>query len=244
VGFEARQYIPLPISEVAVDWLKVGEFENAEGARLQQILLIGIPNEVIKKYKTIFKNCGLRLAALEVESVALVRAFPRFPRPTLIVDIGALSTNIVATEGGVLKHGAQTDYGGIHLTQALSKSLGVSGRRAEELKRRRGLTATGGESELSTLIVPFLDVIIQEVRYAKDSYERRFSKKIEQAVLVGGGAELLGAEKYFERQLSLPVLSPEIFSDIDYDEKLAPLRKSFSRIFPVAVGLAKKYFQT
>ncbi len=244
VGFEARQYIPLPISEVSIDWLKVDEFENAEGAPMQRILLIGIPNEIIKKYKTIFKNCGLKLTALEIESISLVRALPQFLRPTLIVDIGAESTTIIVTEGGVLKHSSQTDYGGIHLTQALSKSLGVSVRRAEELKRRRGLEATGGESELSTLIVPFLDVIIQEVRYAADSYERRFAKKIGGFALTGGGAELLGVEKYFGTQLGLPVVAPEIFGNVDYDEKLEPLRKNFSKNFPVAVGLAKRYFQT
>ncbi|HXF43989.1 MAG TPA: type IV pilus assembly protein PilM [Candidatus Paceibacterota bacterium] len=244
VGFEARQYIPLPPEQVSIDWLKVDEFENEQGGRMQRIIIIGIPNETIKRYKAVFENCGLRLNALEFESIALVRAMPRFDRPTLVVDLGAESTAIVVAEGGVLKDARQTDYGGIHLTQALSKNLGVSAKRAEELKRRRGLLATGGESELSTLILPFLDVIIQEVRYAQDSYERRYGKKVEQLVLAGSGAELLGIEKYFAGQLDLKTVAPDIFGGIDYEPNLDPLRKNFSRTLAVAVGLAKRYFQT
>ncbi|KKU94366.1 MAG: Type IV pilus assembly protein PilM [Candidatus Jorgensenbacteria bacterium GW2011_GWA1_48_13] len=243
VGFEARQYIPLPVSEVSIDWLKVDEFDSPQGGRSQRLLLIGIPNETIRKYKNIFKNCGLRLVALELETFSLIRALGRFSSPTLVVDIGAESTAIAVAEAGVLKHVSQTDYGGIHLTAALSKSLGVSVKRAEELKRRRGLLATGGESELSTLIVPFLDVIIQEVRYAQDSYERRWAKKVAGLTLVGGGSELLGIEKYLERQMGLPCTSPDVFGDVDYDASAEPLRRNLSRVLPVAVGLAKKYFQ-
>ena len=54
--FGMKQYIPLPISEVAVDWMKVGEYKDEKGFLLQQILLISVPQEQIKKYKKIFKD--------------------------------------------------------------------------------------------------------------------------------------------------------------------------------------------
>ena len=173
----------------------------------------------------------------------MIRALGRFSSPTLVVDIGAESTAIAVAEAGVLKHVSQTDYGGIHLTAALSKSLGVSVKRAEELKKRRGLMVGAGEYELSTSLLPFLDVIIQEVRYAQDSYERRWAKKVAGLTLVGGGSELLGIEKYLERQMGLPCTSPDVFGDVDYDASAEPLRRNLSRVLPVAVGLAKKYFQ-
>ncbi|MCP6720197.1 MAG: type IV pilus assembly protein PilM [Patescibacteria group bacterium] len=242
VAFQAKQYIPLPVNEVSIDWLKVEEFESSRGGRLQRILLIGVPNEIIKKYKNIFKAADLRLITLEVENLSLVRTLGSLDAVTMVVDIGAESTNTIITEKGVLKHSSQTDYGGIHLTQALSKSLGISTLRAEELKRRRGLLGSGGESELSTLILPFLDVIIQEVKYARDSYERRYSKKVEKLILVGGGANLLGIEKYFGNQMDLVITAPPTFANLEYNPELEPAVKGLARQLPVALGLAKKYF--
>lgn len=242
VAFQAKQFIPLPIKEVTIDWTKVDEFENEQGGRFQRIIIIGISNTVIKKYKNIFKNAGLRLVALEIESLALVRALGNLDVPTLVVDIGAENTSIIVTEKGLLKHAAQADYGGIHLTQAISKSLGITVRRAEELKRRRGLLGSQGESELSTLILPFLDVIIQETRYARDFFERRYGQKVQKLMLVGGGANLLGIEKYFGNQIDLPILSPTTFSDLIYDEKLELSVKYLKNELPVAIGLAKRYF--
>ena len=106
--FEARQYIPLPISEVALDWMKVGEYTDEKGFKRIQILLISVPQEQIKKYQKIFKAAGLSLFALELESLSLVRMTGTDPTPTVIVDIGSRSTNIAFTEGGQLKFNSRS----------------------------------------------------------------------------------------------------------------------------------------
>lgn len=243
VVFQAKQYVPLPVKEVSIDWFKTEEFENPRGGRFQRILLIGIPNEIIKKYKKVFRAANLRLVTLEIESLSLVRALGKLDAVTMVVDIGAESTNMIVTEKGVLKYSSQTDYGGIHLTKSLSKSLGVSASRAEELKRRRGLLGSGGESELSTLIIPFLDVIIQEARYARGSYERRYSKKVEKLILVGGGANLLGIEKYFGNEIGLTVTAPLTFANFKYNPEIEPAIRDLTRQLSIAIGLAKRYFQ-
>jgi type IV pilus assembly protein PilM len=243
VSFQAKQYIPLPQSAVSHDWIKVDEFENEKGVKFQRLLLIGMPSGIIRKYKNIFKAVGLRLVALELETLALVRALGNFSEPTLVVDIGGEATSINVLEGGLVKHSSISDYGGIHLTQALSRSLGLSVVRAEELKRRRGLLGKEGETELSTLILPFLDVIIQETRYARDSYERRYGKKVEKFMLVGGGANLLGIERYFGNQMNLSATSPSTLNGFEYSSDLEPAARSLKNELPVAIGLARRYFK-
>ena len=49
--FQARQYIPLPVSAVSVDWFIIEEYEEPGVCKFQRILLIGVPNEIIRKYK-------------------------------------------------------------------------------------------------------------------------------------------------------------------------------------------------
>lgn len=248
IKFQARQQMPVNVSELSIDWIKTGEFKSASvgGQReslTQRIMLIGFPKEIIEKYKKIFKQLPVSLMEMEYESFALTRALTTSDDAvTMIIDIGAESTNVVFAEGGKWEYNAQVDYGGVYLTQALSRGLGVSVSRAEILKKRRGLLGTGGESELSTLLTPFLDVIIQEVRRTRIVYETKYGKKVQQAIVVGGGANLLGIEKYFGQQIELPLLSPKPFSHITYKPELDFAIKNVSRDFAVAIGLAERHF--
>ena len=243
VSFQIHQYIPLPTSEVAIEWIKVGEKEDEKGFTKQEILIISVPNEQIKRYQSIFKLAGLQLKALEMESLSLIRALiANDPTPTLIVDIGARSTNIAVADKGFLKHNYQTDFAGSSLTQAIASGLNINIRRAEELKKQRGLLGAGGEYELSTLTLPFLDAIINEAKRAGANYEKSQGVKVERVILTGGGANLLGIEKYFEEQINLPTVIGNPFSKVKYPPRIEPIVKELGPSFSVAIGLGIKEF--
>ncbi len=243
VQFQARQYIPLPISEVALDWSKVGEAEDERGAKVNQILLISVPQEQIKKYQNIFQSAGLVLKALEVESLSILRsAVGNDPTPTMLVDIGSLTTDILIADGGNLKYSGQTDFSGSSLTQALATSLNINPLRAEELKKERGIIGTGPNYELSTIMLPFLDAIISEVRRAEFTYKNQFplAKPIERMILTGGGANLLGIEKYFKDQFQRTVVRGAPLSKMEYPPILEPLGQELNSFLAVAIGLGLK----
>lgn len=243
MSFQISQHIPLPVQEVAIEWLKVGQREDEGGFVKQQVLVISIPNELISRYQTIFKLAGLKLKALEVESLSLARVFSdNNPAPSLLVDIGGRSTNISIVEKGFLKYNNHADFAGGSLTQAISSGLNINIRRAEELKKQRGLLGAGGEFELSTLIFPFLDAIINEANRGRTVFEKNQGVKIERVLLVGGGANLLGIEKYFEEQINLPVNIGNPFLKLEYPAKIEPMIKELGPSFAVAVGLGIKEF--
>ena len=243
VVFQARQYIPLPVSEVTIDWLKVGEREDEEGVKKQQILLTSVPNERIRSYQSIFKAAGLKLIALEIESFSLARSLiANDPTPTILVDIGGRSTNIAVIDKSFWKYNGRTDFAGASLTQAIASGINIDIRRAEELKKRRGLTGAGGEYELSTLMFPYLDVIIEEVRRVKDFYEKEYLGKIERIILAGGGANLLGIENYFTERLGLPSVRGNPFGKINYPPQLEPVVNDLGPCLSVAIGLGIRQF--
>ncbi|OGY97679.1 MAG: hypothetical protein A2855_00385 [Candidatus Liptonbacteria bacterium RIFCSPHIGHO2_01_FULL_57_28] len=241
VAFQARQYIPLPISEVALDWSKVGEYEDDKGFKYSQILLISVPHAEIKKYQDMCKAAGLSLQSLEVESVSLTRMLiGTDPTPTYIIDIGSRSTSISIAENGALKFSSQTDFAGASLTQALATSLSINPVRAEELKKERGILGTGPNYELSTIMIPFLDAIISEVKRTDFAYHSQFpgAAKVERAILSGGGANLLGIQKYFQEQLGVPVVKAAPFLRFEYPPLLEPLAPELNSTLAVALGLA------
>jgi type IV pilus assembly protein PilM len=243
VLFQAPQYIPIPVADTVIDWFKIGEYDGERSQRYQRIFLIGIPKEIINRYKNIFRDAGLKLVSLELDGLAINRSIlSENADVTLIIDLGSETSNIFIAKDGNIFYSGQTDYGGVYLTQAVARSLGISVMRAEELKKRRGLLSDGAESELSTLTQPFLDVIIQEVNHAKSTFEKRYGSGVNKAILIGGGANLLGVEKYFSREISMPVTKPNLFTKIEYDLKLEPLLSQLGNELPVAVGLAERYF--
>ena len=242
--YQIKQYIPLPVTEVTFDWFVVGERQDNEGFFKEQILLVSVPNEVISKYKNIFKLAGLNLKSLEVESLSLIRSLVSGdPTTTIIADIGARSTNIAVADQGALKYNQQTDFAGTALTQALSSGLGINIKRAEELKKERGLLGTGDEFDLSTLMMPYLDAIINETRRTKESYEQKTGTKVERVILAGQGSKLLGIDKYFEKQLNLPTAIGDPLLQVKYSQELSPLVKELAPGFAVAIGLGIREFK-
>ncbi len=245
MAYQAKQYIPLPLSEVALDWSKVGEYEDAKGNKFDQVLLISVPQEQIRKYQAIMKAAGLIMTALEVEPFSLARAtVGADPAVTLIMDIGNRSTAFVVTEQGRVKFTGQSDFAGASLTQAIVSSLNINPLRAEELKRERGILGTGPNYELSTIILPFLDVILNEAKRIEASYEGQFpdARKVERIVLAGGGANLLGLEGYVSKQMGVPAVKAAPLLGLEFPPLLEPLVPELNPLLSVAIGLALREF--
>ncbi len=241
IPFQAKQYVPIPLSEVALDWIKVGEFSDDRGFKHIRVLMVSVPQETIRKYQNIFKLAGLKLVALELESLSIARIFGATdPTPTVVVDIGSRSTNIAFLDQGQLKFNAQSDFAGASLTQALATSLGITPLRAEELKKDRGIIGVGPGSELSTIMLPFLDAIINEVKNSIFKYQNQFPQfpKIERLILSGGGANLAGIETYFEKEFGFPVVKAAPFSQFEYPSSMIPMIPELNPIMSVALGLA------
>jgi len=70
LNFQANQYIPVPLSEVILDWSLIGEKEIGD-RKFLKILLVAAPNNVVEKYSKISGELGLRVNSLEVESFPL-----------------------------------------------------------------------------------------------------------------------------------------------------------------------------
>lgn len=244
IQFQAPQYIPLPVSEVSLEWRVVENYSDKENKHHNRILLTAIPNDIVKSYKQIFHHAGIHLIALEHEAFSLARAIrPSISdAPTLIIDIGAVSTTLFIIKQGSVKMIGQTDFGGMYLTQAISRSLDISMTRAEELKRRRGTVGIGIESELSTILSPFLDVIIQESQRVQNLYESQFGTKVQKVAIAGGGANLQGVEKYAADRLNLVPAHHTFTSSLQMRGELAPATRDIDNRFAVAFGCARRYF--
>ncbi|MGC8776156.1 MAG: pilus assembly protein PilM, partial [Minisyncoccia bacterium] len=211
----------------------------------EAILLIAVPQDLIKKYQRIFKEAGLSLLALEIEPISLVRSIVFGDKtPTILVDIGSHTTSISLVKDGLLKYVAQTDFAGAALTKSISSSLNINPLRAEEIKKERGILGIGADFELAQTMFPMLDIIINEIKRAEFNLNINLNEaiKFERLILSGGGANLLGIENYFSKILEIPVLKAEPLIHFEYNLEIEPLVKELNPIFTVALGLALRQF--
>ena len=241
IALQARQYIPLPIEAVTVDWQKVGEKTDEQGVKKYQVLLMAVVNEQVKRYQNIFRIAGLHLSALEIEGISLARALAAgVQEPVLIVDIGSRSTGLVVAADGAFKFGGQTDFSGGSLTQTIATGLNISTHRAETLKKVKGIGKGMSDRELSTLMEPILDVIINEARRVKENYEATYREKVASVILTGGGANLIGLEEYFGEQIGLPTTTANPFAKIAHPATLEPAARELGPLLAAAFGSAVK----
>jgi Tfp pilus assembly PilM family ATPase len=93
-------------------------------------------------------------------------------------------------------------------------------------------------------MLPFLDAIINEVKKAQFNYQSQFpsATKVERVIVSGGGANLLGIEKYLQSELSMPSVKATPFSKFEYPSVMEPLVPELNPHMSVALGLTLREF--
>lgn len=240
IPYQARQYIPVPISDVVLDWEIIKKPSNSDKEGKIEVLLIAVPKEIISKYSRIAKLANLNLQALEVETFGLVRSLLGNDKsPVVLVDLGARSTGISIVDGGAVRIVYNLDTAGEELTQAVKRSLNLDLSRAETLKRDVGLLKEADGRDVSRVLSNITDIIISEIERLGSLYEKK-ARKMEKVIISGGGANLLGLIDYMIEKLGMEVIVGDPFSRIAYPAILKPALKEIGPIFSIAVGLAMR----
>jgi type IV pilus assembly protein PilM len=126
---EARKYIPVPVSEVVLDYWVIPKREEALGElstvadpnAKTEVLVAAIHNETISKYKNIVKKTDLASGFFEIEVFSDIRAtFAHELSPVMLIDFGAARTKVVVVEYGIVKTFHIINRGSQDITKPLS----------------------------------------------------------------------------------------------------------------------------
>lgn len=266
IPIEARKYIPVPISEVQLDWFILPEEEShyissEEGETAQQtaareekeasnrsrVLLVAIHNEVLTRYADVLKAVQLTPSFYEIEIFSTIRAtLDRGIAPAAMLDIGAAVTKLYVVEYGIVRVSHIINRGAQDITLALAKSLGVTVAKAEEMKRQVGLlgaTMEGDNKKISDTALLAMDYIFSEARRAIVGYEKKYSRNLSKIVLTGGGALLEGILPLAQKKFEVEVTQGDPFSRLQAPAFLEDVLRSVGPDFTVAVGLALRKLQ-
>ena len=236
IPFEARKYIPIPITEVILDWDII---PNKEQQLETEVLLIALPREVVDKFRRVGAAAGLNVKALEVETFSLVRSLAGHDATAqAIINFGYRTTTLAIVDQGKLRVSHNLDRGSLELTKALERGLNVNLERAEQLKRDIGLGERIEEKEISSIILPLLTTLLGEIERIIDIYNRKAPRKIQKIVLTGGGSQLKGLVEFAATTFGVEVGRGNPFSRVVSPPFMQPILREIGPYFSVAAGLA------
>lgn len=255
VPIEARKYIPLPVSEVMLDWFVIPkedettnfdrvEQRSALQTKGQEVLLVAIHNETVRNYQTIAATVGLKVDFYEIEIFSAIRSsLGHGVTPMLVIDMGAATTKMYVVERGIIRTTHLVTHGGQHMTENLARSLGWEFEKAERVKREHGLSmsnaySTDENEKIKTALLSTLDRVFSEANRVLLSYGKRYNKNVPRAVLTGGGASLPGLAPHAAERLQAEVVVADPFNRTETPAFLDTVLREIGPGFAVPVGIA------
>lgn len=237
VEFEAKKYVPLPLSEVAISWSVLTDSGSLSQDGKNRVLLTAVPHSVIDNYLKVFSQAGLAPEALEIEALALIRSLVgEGAKNIILIDIGAKNTSLNLVESGYLRLSKNLTVGGDTVTSSIAQSLNINFARAEQFKKDFGLSNTA--QQIPQIMRPILDIIKSEAMQLISIFESH-SARLDKILLSGGGAKLPGLLEYFS-VLGKPVVLAKPWSRVVYPPELKPVIEPLGLNLALAAGLAMR----
>lgn len=219
VRFEAQQNVPFPIDEVVWDW------EALQGGGIEtEVVLVAIKSESLNDLNEVVAETGLGTRLVDSAPTTLYNAlrynYPDLAEPTLLLDVGAKTSNLIYAEGEKF-FARSVPVGGAALTTAIAKDYNLSFAEAENTKLTSGLVTLGGghagqldeaSAALGTVIRNALTRLTAEVQRTTQLYRSQQGGSAPARILLAGGcANLPYLKEFIEEKLNLPV---EIFNPL------------------------------
>ncbi len=242
VDQEAEKYIPLPSSDVYLDFEIISKTNDKE-----KLLIAALPKKIVNPYVRSIEKAGLIPLALEIESMSITRAFIKKEedsKPIFLLDIEETKMSfVISYKGSVIFTSSEP----ILLADFLEdnnidteKSL-PSGAIKIKINYEKGDVKAENFCEVPK---PFLDQIIESTKkniayYNSHVAERYFDKgggDIEKIIVSGRGAGLKGLIEILQEELGVDIEKGDPF--VNFSKLSKRLSQSEALGYGVAFGLA------
>ena len=238
LNHEAGLYLPYPREEADVDYQKLGYFVDEDGIEKVQVLLVATPKEVTDTYINTFKQAGLQVDVLEINSFALIRTIREQLRQfapqeaAVLVDIEFDSTEIAIIIDGVPQFSRTVPIGTYQLQSAMSRAMNLPTTRDTQILQGMTIpTSTtdpgrmggpaGNNLGLSAML-RILGELTDELRRSIDFYlNQNENLEVAQILLAGPGGGLEQLDEFFTQKLGLPTtkVDPIAALSLEVDEE-------------------------
>ncbi len=240
IKFEAEQYVPFDVDDVAIDFQILGPKEEPGQ---MDVMLVAVKKDIITEYTSVVREAGLNPVVVDVNSFALGNMYEinyeiETDRNVALVNIGASTINLSVMKGGVSVFTRDSSMGSNLHTEALQKEFNLSFEDAERLKMGETIQSVS-EDEAQSVILAASEEIAGEISRSIDYFRSTmFHEDINEVMLSGGGALVRGLPELLAERVGLEVRLAEPFKNINTGKFDIAYIEDVSCMAAVAVGLA------
>lgn len=214
VEFEAQQQVPYPINEVVWGYQLMGDPDDVE----VEVALAAVKSDELSEVDDLVSGAGLVSRGAEMAPACLYNAlrfnYSDIEETTLLVDIGARTTDMIFMEGK--KFFIRTvKIGGADITRAIGKEFGTDFVSADSRKVQDGFVALGGPyadhddpeiAGISKVVRNSLTRLHSEIMRTINFYRSQQGGSAPSFVLLSGATSGLPfIREFFAEKLNLPV---------------------------------------
>jgi type IV pilus assembly protein PilM len=222
VRYEAQQNVPFPIDEVVWDYQLVGD-----GTGEVDVMLAAIKREMIEDITGAVSAAGLQPELVDVAPMTLYNAvrynYPELPACTLVIDIGARSTDLIFIEASRVFN-RSIPVGGNAITQQIMREFDLPFETAEQLKREHAFVSFGGAYEapasetadkVSKTVRAVMTRLHAEITRSINFYRTQQSGSQPGLILLTGGSAIIAhIDTFLKEKLRIPVDHLNPFNNI------------------------------
>jgi type IV pilus assembly protein PilM len=220
IHWEAEQYIPFDIQDVALDYQ---EIEGGSGGNMD-VLLVAAKKDKISDYTSAISQAGKTPQIVDVDVFALQNCYEvnygTDPGKCIaLLNVGASIMNINIIKGATSIFNRDIAVGGNQFTDAIQKDLNLSFEQAEAAKK-----SGGGEGATKESLQPILHTVSEniamEIQKTFDFFKATTSEdRIDQIFLSGGTAKVPGLRELLSDRFesTVEILNP--FNSITYNPR-------------------------
>lgn len=239
IKYSAEEFVPLPVDQVNLYWQIINRSKQKNNT---SVFVVASPKNTVNKYLKVLEMAGIKPLALETELIAVTRAIVgtnQFIPTTMIIQLGASSTDFAVVSNGMILLTRSIATGGIALTRTISQYLNFEPMQAEEYKRVYGLLSDQLGGKIYQALKPMVDIIVSEAKRVIQSFQTKNPQNtIKRVVLTGGGAKLPGVVIYFANALGLEIQEADPWLMVDKDRSIQNKLAADAMNYTIAVGLA------
>jgi len=214
IAFEAQQNVPFPINEVVWDYQLVGGGTDEQ----IQVVLVAIKEDLLEAANAAVESAGLRTSIVCVATMALYNAFrynySDLAGCSLLVDIGARTTNLLFVEPGKI-FSRSVAIGGASVSSAIAKEFNEPFAAAEFRKKRGGFVSLGGAyaepedpevARVSKIVRGTMTRLHAELMRSISHYRaQQQGNPPDRLFLCGGSTSTPYMREFFQEKLQVPV---------------------------------------
>lgn len=239
---EARKYIPVPLTDVQLDWWHIPTMINiGADERMINVVLAAVKNDTLMTYDRLSKKLGLTNVDYEIQGFSLLRSTQALTsQMVLYVDIGAQYTTVSLIYGETVLDMHVITRGSQDSTGQLSKALSIPLKTAEETKRTFGYHGDAANPYVKDVMQLSSYPLFGEVARLSLMYERKYNQNIEGIILTGGGARVPYVLDAYNETVHIPGRIASPFDQIEVPPFLKEMIDRVGPSYSVAIGCALK----